>query len=60
MKAVYYKHTGGEKLMTYEMFCAMMLLMGSGMKENPNPVFELARQSKGVTNSNGMTKRTFK
>ena len=39
MKAVYYKHTGGDKLMTYEMFCSMLLIMGSGVKENPNPVF---------------------
>jgi hypothetical protein len=43
--------------MTYEMFCAMFFEMGSGKVENPNPVYEMARQSGGYITSNGMTKR---
>ena len=46
--------------MTYEMFCGMLLVMGTGLKDNPNPVFELAKSSKGLTNSNGMTKKSFR
>jgi hypothetical protein len=42
------------------MFCGMLLVMGTGVKYNSNPVFELARESKGLTNSNGMTKKSFK
>lgn len=60
MKSVYFKHTGGERLMTYEMFCGMLLVMGTGVKSNSNPVFEMARSSQGMINSNGMTKKSFR
>lgn len=42
--------------MTYEMFCAMFFEMGSGKIENPNPVYELAKNTGGNITSNGMTK----
>jgi hypothetical protein len=56
MKAVFRKHTGGSDLMTYEMFCAMFFQMGSGKVENPNPIYEMAKNTGGYITSNGMTK----
>lgn len=56
LKAVFSRHTFGGDLMTYEMFCAMFFEMGSGKVENPNPIYELARNTGGHITSNGMTK----
>lgn len=56
MKAVYLKQTFGAQLMTYEMFSAMFFEMGSGKIENPNPVYELAKNTGGNITSNGMSK----
>ena len=56
MRAVFLKHTFGAELMTYEMFCAWFFEMGSGKIENPNPVYELAKNTGGSITSNGMTK----
>jgi hypothetical protein len=32
--------------------------MGSGLKDNTNPVFELAKRGEGFITTHGMTKRT--
>jgi len=38
------------------MFSAMFFEMGSGKIENPNPVYELAKNTGGNITSNGMSK----
>lgn len=38
-KAVFYKHSGGNNVLSYENFCGQILHMGSGVKDNANPVF---------------------
>lgn len=44
MKALYLKHAGGDKLLTYEEMCGLLFEMGSGDKQNTNPIYEIAKK----------------
>lgn len=56
-KALYLKHAGSDGILTYEEMCGLLFEMGSGVKDNPNPVFELAKNTTGMATSQGMSKR---
>lgn len=56
-KAIFYKHSGGRDLLDYESFCGLLFHMGSGIKDNTNVAFELARSANGNVTTHGMTKR---
>jgi len=43
-KALFYKHSGGSNVLTYQNLCGLLFEMGSGVKDNKNPVYELANQ----------------
>lgn len=56
-KALFYKHSNGSNVLTYEGLCGLLFHMGSGVKDNTNVVFELARSAQGTITTHGMTKR---
>ena len=55
-KALFYKHSGGNNLLPYEGLIGLLFHMGSGVKDNGNPVFELAKNQYGTITTPGMTK----
>lgn len=56
-QALFYKHSQGSNLLSYENLCGLLFHMGSGVKDNVNPVFELARSKEGFITTHGMTKK---
>jgi hypothetical protein len=56
-KALFYKHTGGRNVLSYEQLCGLLFEMGSGVKDNPNIVFELSGTANGNITTHGMTKK---
>jgi hypothetical protein len=39
MRVLYKKHAGKDNLLTYEEMCALLFEMGSGVKDNTNPIY---------------------
>lgn len=37
--------------------CALLFEMGSGVKDNQNPIYESAKGKEGMTTTPGMTKK---
>jgi hypothetical protein len=56
-KAVFYKHSGGSNVLSYENLCGLLFHMGSGIKDNPNVVYEMANSGQGSITTPGMTRR---
>jgi len=56
-KALFYKHSRGSNVLTYQNICGLFFEMGSGVKDNKNPVYELANQKEGSITTPGMTKK---
>ncbi len=59
MKVLYQKHAGSGGILTYEEMSALLFEMGSGLKDNKNPVYEGAKTHKGITTTPGMTKKQW-
>lgn len=57
MKVLYQKHAGSDGVITYEEMCALLFQMGSGVKDNKNPVYEMAKLNSGLGTTQGMTKK---
>ena len=55
-KALFYKHSHGSTLLSYEDLCGLLFHMGSGVKDNTNPAFELANSKEGYITTHGMTR----
>ena len=47
MKVLYQKHAGSDGLLTYEEMCGLLFEMGSGLKDNQNPIYEMAKSNNG-------------
>ena len=43
LKVLYQKHAGSDGILTYEEMCGLMFEMGSGKKDNQNPIYESAK-----------------
>lgn len=56
-KAIFYKHSKGSNLLEYEQVCGLFYHMASGIKENANTVFEMAKSTQGHITTPGMTKK---
>ena len=56
-KAVFYKHSNGSNILPYQALCGLFFDMGSGVKDNSNVLFEMARSGQGNVTTQGMTKR---
>ncbi len=56
VKALFEKHAGQDLLVTYQDMCALFFQMGSGLKDNTNPVYEISKNTGYVTTA-GMTKK---
>jgi hypothetical protein len=56
-KALFYKHSNGSNVLTYEELSGLLFHMGSGNKDNTNPVFELAKSGQGYITTHGMTQK---
>lgn len=54
---MYQKHAGSDGLLTYEEMCGLLFEMGSGNKDNTNPVYELAKSNNGWGTTQGMSKK---
>lgn len=57
LKVLYQKHAGEDGILTYEEMCALMFEMGSGIKDNINPIYESAKHGYGLITTPGMTKK---
>lgn len=57
MKVLFQKHSSKPGIMTYEDFCGLLFEMGSGLKDNTNPVYEMAKKEGGYSTTPGMTKK---
>jgi hypothetical protein len=57
MKALYAKHAGSDGIMTYDEMCGLLFEMGSGVKDNPNFIYENAKKTGNYTVTHGMTKK---
>ena len=57
MKVLYQKHAGIDGILTYEEMCGLLFEMGSGVKDNKNPVYESAKGYHGQVTTPGMTKK---
>ena len=55
-KALFYKHSGGNNVLEYEALIGLLFHMVSGVKDNTNPVFELAKNKEGAITTPGMTR----
>lgn len=56
-KAVFYKHSLGSNILSYENLCGLLFSMGSGNKDNKNVAFEMSRGANGHITTHGMTKK---
>lgn len=54
---MFYKHSRGSNVLTYEELSGLLFHMGSGNKDNTNPVFELAKTGQGYITTHGMTQK---
>ena len=57
MKVLYQKHAGSDGILTYEQMCALLFDMGSGLKDNKNTIYEMAKSNNGWGTTQGMSKR---
>ena len=56
-KALFLKHSNGSNLLSYSALSSMFFDMGSGKKDNTNPIYEMARSSQGSVTTHGMTRK---
>lgn len=57
MKVLYQKHAGSDGILTFDEMCGLLFDMGSGVKDNSNPIFETSKGINGMITSQGMSKR---
>jgi len=57
MKTLYQKHAGADGILTYDEMCGLLFDMGSGVKDNVNPIFETSKGLNGIITSQGMSKK---
>lgn len=57
MRVLFKKHAGADGILTYEQMCGLLFEMGSGVKDNTNPIYEMAKSNNGLGTTQGMSKR---
>lgn len=56
-RALFDKHSLRHNVMSYEQVCGLLFEMGSGVKDNTNPIYEFAKSDGGFVTTHGMTKQ---